>query len=208
MLKRDINSNMCLDPFAGVKRLYGIELMQQHKSLETCKTLVPNLFLALFCFPFTLCCVWYDCGLLCFASFHCAMQNQGQAEEDDKDQEKDDERFDTDEEGKSPEKQPDKAKTEIKEEGSIDTEVKQEGGSKTEVKKEGGSDNDDDDAESKIQETKEASEIKPLEGKTVVKVEAESSSERDSCKVEGAVSVSSSNAIDNNKENETKGDAK
>ena len=72
---------------------------------------------------------------------------------------------------------------------------------KTEVRDEGGSDGD----ESKLPETKEASKIKPLEREKTVKSEAESS-EKDSCKVEGVVSVSS-NAIDN-KENETKGDDK
>lgn len=102
-----------------------------------------------------------------------------QTEEDDNEQEKDEEKMDTSVEEKSPAKE----------------------AAKTEVKDEGRSDGD----ESKIPETKEASEIKPLQEEKTVKSDAESS-EKDSCKVEGAVSVSS-HAVEN-KENETKGDDK
>ena len=77
----------------------------------------------------------------------------------------------------------------------------EEGKVKTEVKDKGS--NED---EPEIPETKEASEIKPLkEEKKTDKSDAESS-DKDSCKVERVLSVSS-NAIDN-KENETKGDDK
>ena len=73
---------------------------------------------------------------------------------------------------------------------------------KTEVKQEKDSDNDDND-KPKNPEAKEPNEIKPLGEEKTVKSE---SSEEDSCKVKGAVSVSS-NAVEN-KENETKGDDK
>lgn len=117
--------------------------------------------------------------LFCFVLLPtCVIQNQVHTEEDDNEEEKEEEKMDVDVEDKSLDE--DEAKTEVKDEGG----------------------NDD---ESKISETKKASEIKPLEEEKTVKSDAESS-EKDSCKVEGALSVSS-NAIDN-KENETKGDDK
>ncbi|XP_078371534.1 uncharacterized protein LOC144655193 [Oculina patagonica] len=107
-------------------------------------------------------------------------ENQMQTEEDDNEEEKDEEKMDTSVEEKSPEKEE----------------------AKTEVKAEEGSDGDDD---AKIPETKESSENKPLEGEKTDKLDEESS-EKDSCKVEGVVNVSS-NAVEN-KENETEGDDK
>jgi len=75
------------------------------------------------------------------------------------------------------------------------------GEAKTVVKDEG--DNED---EPEIPATKEASEIKPLEKEIKTDKSGTGSSDKDSCKVERVLSVSS-NAIDN-KENETKGDDK
>ena len=123
--------------------------------------------------------VWCDCGfcLFCFVLLPtCVIQNQVHAEEDEND---DDEEEKMGSEEKSPEEG--EAKRDVKDEGS----------------------NED---EPEIPETKEASEIKPLkEQKKTDKSDAESS-DKDSCKVERVLSVSS-NAIDN-KENETKGDDK
>ena len=160
-----------------------MQQQQQHKSLETCKILVPNVFLC--CFSLSLCfeygAIVYFC-LFCFVLLPtCAIQNQVHTEEDDNDEEeKEEEKMGVDVEEKSPEK----------------------GEAKTEVKDEGG--NED---APEILATKEASEIKPLEEeKKTDKSDAESSV-KDSCnKVERVLSVSS-NAIDN-KENETKGDDK
>ena len=101
-------------------------------------------------------------------------------EEDDNEEEKEEEKMDVDEEGKSPEE--DETKPEP---------VKDEGGNKDEPEI--------------LPAAKETSEIKALEDEKTDKSDAESS-DKDSCKVEGLLSVSS-NAIDN-KENETKGDDK
>lgn len=100
------------------------------------------------------------------------------AGEDDNDEEKDEEKMDTSVEEKSP----------LKEEV------------KTEVKQEKDSDNDNSD-KSKNPEAKEPNKL--LSEEKTVKSE---SSEEDSCKIKGAVSVSS-DAVEN-KENETKGDDK
>lgn len=110
------------------------------------------------------------------------MQNQGHTEEDDNEQEKEeDESLDAEADQTSPVKHGEKIH------------VKQEGGTK---------------GESKITETKEASEINTLEERT-----DESDVKKEPCKIEGKgpdekgnISVSS-NAVDN-KENETKGDDK
>ena len=132
-------------------------------------------------FPFSLFWVWCDCGfcLFCFVLLPtCVIQNQVHTEDDENDEdETEDEKMGVEE--KSPE----------------------EGEAKTEVKdKEGNED------EPEIPKTKEASEIKRLkEEKKTDKSDAESP-DKDSCKVERLLSVSS-NAIDN-KENETKGDDK
>ena len=85
----------------------------------------------------------------------------------------------------------------------VDVEEKspEEGEAKTEVKDEGG--NED---KPEIPATKEASEIKPLEEEKKTDKSDTESPDKDSCKVERVLSVSS-NAIDN-KENETKGDDK
>ena len=125
--------------------------------------------------------VWCDCGfcLFCFVlPPTCVIQNQVHAEEDENDEEKEEEKMEVDAEEKSPEKDETKAKD-----------------------KHAG-DNED---ELEIPATKETSEIKASEEEKTDKSDTECS-EKDSCKVEGVLSVSS-NAIDN-KENETKGDDK
>lgn len=99
-------------------------------------------------------------------------------EEDENDEDKEEEKMEVDGEEKSPEKDETKAKD------------KHEG------------DNED---ELEIPATKETSEIKASEEEKTDKCDTECS-DKDSCKVEGVLSVSS-NAIDN-KENETKGDDK
>ena len=156
-----------------------MQQQQQHESLKTCKILVPIVFLC--CFPFlsvlSMVRLWFC--LFCFVLLPtCVIQNQVHTEDDENDEdEKEDEKMGVEE--KSPEES--EAKTEVKDKGG----------------------NED---EPEIPKTKEASEIKPLkEEKKTDKSDTESP-DKDSCKVERVLSVSS-NAIDN-KENETKGDDK
>lgn len=186
ILKHVPNSYMCftcirLPDWRETVWYAGVAVQVSRNQQESRTT---NEFLAHFLSSPLLLCLWYNHCTFCLFIPPCHVQAQIQTEEDENEQEKDDENVNTSLEEKSPTK--DGAKTEQK--------SPQNGEAKAEVEHAGGRDR-----EPKIPQNKEASESNPQKGETD-KSDAESST----CEGKGVVSLSSN--VNENKENETKGD--